>query len=136
MSTGTSAHRMAFVHSSSSCSWPALPRRIVPSLLVVRHGLGLDSCGRRDRRQRTKQRDEGVQRRHGDAGVVDEDQTHTLLARGHPFGQEGPRAIGQQTPQGALPFWQPLDALDGQALTDEGVPSIVDDDGPLKLRSM
>ena len=108
----------------------------MPSLPVVRHGLGVDSCGRRGLRQGTKQCEEGVQRRHGDAGVVDEDQTRTLLARGHPFGQEGPCAIGQQTPQGALPVWQPLDALDGQALADEGMPSIVDDDGPLKLRSM
>jgi hypothetical protein len=108
----------------------------VPSLLVVRHGLGLDCCGRRGPWQRPKESDQGVQRRHGDAGVVDEHQARALLARGHPFREEGPRAIGQQTPQGALTVWRPLDALDGQALADEGVPGIVDDDGPLKLRSM
>jgi hypothetical protein len=108
----------------------------VPSLLVFRHGLGLDSCGSRGPRQRTKQFDQRLQRRHADAGVVDEHQACALLARGHPFRQEGPRAIGQQTPQGALTVWQPLDAFDGQALADEGVPGIVDDDGPLKLRSM
>jgi hypothetical protein len=108
----------------------------VPSLLVVRHGLGLDSCGRQCLRQRTKQADQGVQRRHADAGVVDEYQARALLARGHPFGEEGPRAIGQQAPQGALTVWRPLDALDGQALADEGVPRIVDDDGTLKQRSM
>jgi hypothetical protein len=108
----------------------------VPSLLVVRHGLGLDSCGRRGLRQRTKQVDQGFERRHADAGVVDEHQARALLARGHPFGEEGPCAIGQQAPQGVLAVWRPLDALDGQALADEGVPGIVDDDGTLKLRSM
>jgi hypothetical protein len=108
----------------------------VPSLLVFRHGLGLDSCGRRCLRQRTKQADQGFERRHADAGVVDEHQARALLARGHPFREEGPCAIGQQAPQGALAVWRPLDALDGQALADEGVPGIVDDDGTLKLRSM
>jgi hypothetical protein len=87
-------------------------------------------------RQCTKQSDQGVQRRHADAGVVDEYQARALLARGHPFREEGPRAIGQQAPQGALPVWRALDALDRQALADEGVPGIVDDDGALKRRSM
>ena len=68
--------------------------------------------------------------------MVDQHQARALLARGHPFGEERPRAIGQQTSQGALPAGQPLDALDGQALADEGVPGIVDDDGRLKLCSM
>jgi len=108
----------------------------VPSLLVFRLGLGLDSCGRRCSGQRTKQFEQRFQRRHADAGIVDEHQARALLARGHPFRQEGPRAIRQQTPQGALTVWRPLDALDGQALTDEGVPGIVDDGRTLKLHSM
>jgi hypothetical protein len=108
----------------------------VPSLLVVRHGLGLDSCGRRTLGQRTEQSDQGFERRHADAGVVDERQACALLSRGHPLRQEGPCAIGPQTPQGTLPVGQPLDALDGHALADEGMPGIVDDDGALKLRSM
>jgi hypothetical protein len=108
----------------------------VPNLLVIRHGLGLDSGGYPWLRQRTKQLDQGFQRRHADAGVVDEDQARALLARGHPLRQEGPCAIGQQTPQGPLPVGQPLDALDGQPLADEGMPGIVDDDRMLKLRSM
>jgi hypothetical protein len=108
----------------------------VPSPLVFRHGLGLDSCGRCCPRQCSKQSDQRLQRRHADARLVDEYQARALLTRGHPFRQEGPRAIGQQTPQGALTVWRPLDALDGQALADERVPGIVDDDGMLKLRSM
>src|SRR2546427_330662 len=94
-------------------------------------GLGLDSCGCRCPRQRTKQSDQRFQRPHADARFVDEHQARTLLARRHPFRQEGPRAIGQQTPQGALTVWRPLDALDGQLLADKGVPAIVDDDGTL-----
>jgi hypothetical protein len=108
----------------------------VPSLLVVRHGLGLDSCGHRILWQCAKQSDQSFERRYADAGVVDEDQARALLARGHPLRQEGPCAIGQQTPQGTLPIGQPLDAPDSQTLADEGMPDIVDDDRPLKLRSM
>jgi hypothetical protein len=69
-------------------------------------------------------------------GVVDELHARALLARGHPLREEGPCAIRQQAPQGALTVWRPLDALDGQTLADEGVPGIVDDDGTLKRRSM
>jgi hypothetical protein len=108
----------------------------VPSLLVFRHGLGFDSCGCRCPRQCSKQSDQRFQRRDADARVVDEHQACALLARGHPFRQEGPRAIGQQTPQSALTVWRPLDALDDQALANERVPGIVDDDGTLNLRSM
>jgi hypothetical protein len=86
--------------------------------------------------QRTKQADQGFERRHADAGVVDELHARALLARGHPLREEGPCAIRQQAPQGALTVWRPLDALDGQTLADEGVPGIVDDDGTLKRRSM
>jgi hypothetical protein len=79
MATGTSAHRTAFVHSSSSCS-SLDRRRIAPSLLVFRHGLGRDSCWRRSRWQCTEQLDQRFQGHHGDVRLVDEHQARAVFA--------------------------------------------------------
>ena len=76
------------------------------------------------------------ERGDGDDRLGDERHLGTALARGHPSGDETPRAIGELAAQPFVAGDGPLAPGDAERLAEEGMPGVVDDDGAWKLRSM
>src|SRR5437867_650558 len=126
---------MSSVHCHTHCSaW--VFRGIVPSLLPRAKSLGVDARTGRRGTQQVQERAELRERRHGQLGRLDQFERFAALPGGHPLRQEYPGPVREQADEVVVARAGSLTALGGQPLTEERVPTVVNDDGARKLRSM
>ncbi len=93
-------------------------------------GLGSDGVGRAvdpPEAEGRRELDQRGERHHRDAH---QRQPGAVRARGHPGGEHGPRAVGEETDDAACAAAALLLRLHGQRLPDEGMPGIVNRDRP------